>query len=502
MWGQNKSGYSAEELFATGVGITYDDFTILDTIFTNIEGKDINLETDIGNGVKLKTPIIASPMDTVTSSALCIALALQGGIGCIHYNFKKPDGTPDIDRQIKEIEAVKRFENGFIEYPVTISPENTIAEAIRIGKGNMIGRSKIDTFPVTHDGSSHGQLVGLLRRQDYSRSEHISLKVKDRMVPLSNLVIGKWPITLKQANEKLWNEHKLFLPIVDDEGNLKYLVTRRDLDKNEEYPLATKDEKKRLRVLFAIETRPDYAYERLKRGFEAGADGCIIDTSQGNTKYEIDTIRYIRQNYPDKLIIGGNISTPESYENLNKEGLHAYRNGQGSGSICTTAGSIGISRPGASGIYHCAKLDGNMKTIADGGLREVGDIVKALTVGANAVMLGNMLAGTKEAPGEVKIDPKTGFPMKIYRGMGSKEANTTGIRGYSKLPQGVSGHVKYKGSVHQWVKLIRDGLISAFHVLNCRNIPELHKKMREGEVRFEKRTEGSIKESTIHDLIG
>lgn len=493
------SGLSAQELFKRGEGITYDDFTILDTIFTDIDREKINLDTKLGKGIILKTPLVAAPMDTVTNAALCIALALEGGIGCLHYNFKKSDNSIDIDAQIKEIESVKRFENGFIEHPIVISPEHTIAQAIEIG-GKTRLNNPIDTFPVTYDGKIDGKLIGLLRKQDYSRTLHTSLKVKDRMVSLEKLVRAEWPITLKKANEILWDEHILSLPIVDRKGNLKYLVTRRDIDKNEEYPLATKDQKKRLRVLFAVETKPELAYERLEKGFAAGADGCIIDTSQGNTKYEFEMIRYILKHYPSKLVIGGNISTKEAYKKLAREGLHNYRNGQGSGSICTTAGTIGISRAGAIGIYECAKLYETMLTMADGGLRQVGDIMKALTIGADLVMLGNMLAGTDESPGEVQINPDSGLPVKVYRGMGSKEANVGGIRGYSKIPQGVSGYVQCRGSVHQWVPLIRDGLISAFHVLNCENIQELHEKMYSGEIRFERRTIASLKESGVHDL--
>ncbi|MCK4521504.1 MAG: IMP dehydrogenase [Nanoarchaeota archaeon] len=496
------SGLSAEELFTRDGGITYDDFTILDTIFTDIDKENINLETILGKGISLKTPIIAAPMDTVTNAALCIALALEGGIGCIHYNFKKAGGvTPDIDAQIKEIKSVKRFENGFIENPVTVSPDYTIAQAIEIGEKNKVGGSPIDTFPVTYGGRPHGRLLGLLRKQDYSRSKHTSLKVRVRMLPLEKLIMAECPVTLEEANEKLWDAHLLFLPIVDKKMILKYLVTRSDIDKNEEYPLATKDEKKRLRVLFAVETRPELAYERLEKGFVAGADGCIIDTSQGYTKYEVGMIKYVLGKYKDKLVIGGNISTKEAYNELDKLGLHAYRCGQGSGSICTTAGAIGISRAGATGVYECAKQNGNMKTIADGGLKQVGDIKKALVSGADCVMLGNMLAGTEESPGKTKIDPESGLPIKEYRGMGSKEANVgEKIRGYSKLPQGVSGNVKYKGSIHQWIPLIRDGLISAFHVLNCRNINELHEKMYSGQIRFERKTIGSIEESGVHDL--
>ncbi len=494
------SDFSAKELFVKGLGITYDDFTILDTFYTDIDHEDINLEANLGKGVILKTPLIAAPMDTVTNAALCIALALEGGLGCIDYNHRKPDGSKDIEEQEKEVRRVKRFENGFIEDPITVNPKDIILKAIEIGEKNKIGNSNIDTFPVTENGAPHGRLLGLLRKQDYSRVEHTDLKIKDRMVPLEKLIMAEWPITLKQANKKLWENHLLSLPIVNKNGNLKYLVTRADLDKNEEYPLATKDNNKRLRVLFAVETRPDPAYERLERCFAAGADGCIIDTSQGFTKYEKEMVNYIIKKYSDKLIIGGNISTPEAYRFLNKLKLDAYRCGQGSGSICTTAGAIGISRAGAAGVYHCSKEKGKMRTIADGGLRQVGDIKKALTIGAHCAMVGNMLAGTEESPGKTEIDPNSGLPVKVYRGMGSKEANVGGIRGYSRLPQGVSGNVGYKGSIHQWVPLIRDGLCSAFQVLNVRSIEELHKKMYSGKIRFERRTIGSIKESGVHDL--
>ena len=498
---EHKDGLSAEELFERGLGITYDDFTILDTQYTTINRDEvIDLRMDLGKGILLNTPIIAAPMDTVTNAPLSIAIAREGGIAVIHYNFKNPDDTLNIDAQINEIDKVKRSQNGFIENPIVVGQDYTIAQAIEIGEQNKVGKSSVDNFPVTHGGKPHSKLLGLLRQQDYSRTQHTNLKVKDRMVPLEKLIKAEWPINLDEANETLWKEHLLLLPITDKKGKLKYLVTRKDMDKREEFPLATMDENQRLRVLFAVETWPDPGYERLERGFAAGADGCVIDTSQGYTKYETDMIKHILKNYPDKLVMGGNISTKAAYEALNKAGLDTYRNGQGSGSICTTAGAIGISRAGAAGVYHCAAEPGKMITIADGGLRQVGDIVKALTIGAKAMMLGNMLAGTEESPGETIINPETGLPVKIYRGMGSKEANVGGIRGYSRLPQGVSGKVEYKGSIHQWVPLIRDGLYSAFHALNCLNIRELHEKMRAGEIRFERRTIGSLQESRVHDL--
>jgi len=501
-----RSGISAAELFKRGEGITYDDFNILDTEFTDIDRGDINLKTDLGKGIYLNIPIISSPMDTVTNAALCIALGLEGGIGCLHYNHKKPDGSVDIDQQIREIELVKRFESGFIEDPIVLSPENTIAQAIGIGEKYNVGKGFIDTFPVTEGGLPHGKLLGMLRKQDFSRAKHTELKVKDRMVPLEKLLqegqVSEWPITLSQANKKIWDLHVLSLPISEKNGNLKYLVTRADLDKNEEFPNATKDDKKRIRVLFAIETWEKLGYERAERGFAAGADGVVPDTSQGFTKYSFNMLKYLVKKYPDKLIIGGNTSTPEAYRAIAKLNVDLNRLGQGSGASCTTIDAIGIGRAGAAGVYDCTREKSKLKILTDGGLKKVSDIVKALTIGADCVMLGYLLAGTEESPGETIIDSQSGLPIKVYRGMGSKEANVGGgLRGYSRLPQGVSGHVNYRGSVHSWIPLITDGLTSALHTLNCSSIDELHKKMYSGEIRFERRTLGSMNETGVGDLI-
>lgn len=494
-----KSGLSIEELFKRGEELSYDDFTIIDTMYTDIETKDISLEVELMEGFVLKTPIIASPMDTVTNANLGIAIALEGGIAVMHYNHKNSDGSPDLDAQEAEVRRVKRYENGMIKDPVTVSPSDTIADVIKKSEESRVGKSMIDTFPVTYRGMPHGKLMGLLRKQDYSRSIHTNVKVKDRMVSSEKLVTGKSPISLSKANDMLWDNRLLYLPIVDEEGHLESLVTRIDLDKNEEYPIATKDEQKRLRVLFAVETRDNPGYERLERCFSAGADGCVIDTSQGFTRYETDMAEYILTKYPGKLVIGGNIGTAEGFSKLNNIGVHAARIGQGSGSICTTAGAIGVSRAAASAIYDCASTQGAMKCIADGGIRQVGDIVKALSSGAYAVMLGSMLAGTEEGPGEVVPHPETGIPVKIYRGMGSKEAMGSGnIRGYHRLAQGVSDYTKYKGSIHTWIPLIRDGIISGLHTQNSLSIKDLHEKVYTGEIRFGRRSAASIAESKPH----
>ncbi|MFH1588954.1 MAG: IMP dehydrogenase [archaeon] len=501
-----KTDLSAEELFKAGEGITYSDFTMLDNTFTDIGKEQISLKTNLGKNIELQIPIIASPMDTVTNAEVCIALAQEGGIGVIHYNQKDALGDSDVNAQIKEIEKVKRFQNGFIEDPVTISPENTIAEAIEKGKLFRTGKNVIDTFPVTENGLPDGKLVGLLRKSDYRRTQFTDLKVKERMVSLEKIVVGKGDLTLDEANDILWNKHVPYLPIIDENQHLKYLVTQSDIEKNEKYPLATKDEFQKLRVLFAVETWEEKAYDRLEKGFAAGADGVVVDTSQGFTKFSKEMLTYIKNKFPEKLLIGGNISTVEAALFLREIGVDSFRCGQGPGSICTTAGAIGISRAAASSIYWSAKalndydFINSPKTIADGGIKEVGDITKALGIGAHAVMLGNMLAGSEEGHGEVIPNPETGIPYKVYRGMGSKEANVGEIRGYSKLPQGISGRVRYKGSIHEWIPLIVDGLTSSFQVMNCKSIKDIHDKLYNNTLRFEKRTVGSIKESGVHDI--
>lgn len=495
--GDKQSSISAAQLFSSGTGITYADYTLIDTNYS--EMKEPAFETRLGD-ITLQTPIIGAPMDTVMSAEACIALAQEGGIGALHYNHKTRDGRVDIDAQIAEIKQVKRFMNGFVEEPVTVEPDMTIQEAIAAGREHQLGKHSIDTFPVVDAG---GKLVGLLRKSDYRKTEHLDVKVQQRMVPYEKLVTATWPVTIEEAKQTLWDEHVRYLPVLDDQGALKYLVTQSDIEKNEEYPRATTDENGRLRVLFAVETRPERYEERLKKAFAAGADGVIVDTSQGYTKYVKQTIEYIKEHHPDKPLIAGNVATAEGARFLADLGVDAVRCGQGSGSICTTAGAIGVARAGAKGVYDVAHelRSTGVATIADGGLREVGDIVKALSVGADCVMLGNMLAGTEEGPGEIISDPKTGMPVKVYRGMGSKEANVGGIRGYSRLPQGVSGKVKYRGSMHEWVPLIRDGLRSGFQALNAQDIEDLHAMLREGTLRFEQRSIGSMKESGVHDLI-
>lgn len=495
-----KSGVSAEELFKKELAITYLDFTTLDAIYTDIDKKDISLKINLGKGITLETPLWISPMDTVASADSCIAGSLEGCIGVAHYNHKDANGNEDFEAQVDDVKKIKRFQNGFIEEPITVSPENTIAEVIERGHNPKVSSSVIDTFPVTVDGKTRSKLVGLLRKQDYSKSIHTHLKVKDRMLPAQKLIVGTLPMALEDANETLWKEHLIYLPIVDKNFDLWYLVTRADLDKNERYQLATKDDKGRLRCLFAVDTWMRTTPSRLEACFAEGADGVVVDTSKGFNKHAKDALIYVAEKYPEKLLVGGNVSTIEAALFLHNLGfVDIYRNGQGPGASCTTAGTIGVSEAAASGVYESAKalhdVKSKMKTMADGGIKEVGDIFKGLLLGANGgVMCGKMFAGTDEAPGEIMTDEK-GVLYKVYRGMGSAEANVGGIRGYSRIPEGVSGKVLYRGSLHKWISLLRDALLSSFESHNCKSIEELQEKMYAGEIRFKMRTYGAIQES-------
>lgn len=502
---EERSGLSAEELFARGDERTYDDFTLLNTQFSETDKCNVSLTTDLGKGVVLRVPVMASPMDSVTSPRLAIALARLGGIAVIHYNHKDAEGRPNIGKQVEDIMQVKRSQNGFIEDPLVVAPEMTIGQVIELSNKNREPEEAIRTFPVTENGQSHGRLVGLLRREDYFLGSRTNLKVKERMLGLDGLIVGDSTMDLERAREMIWQEHIKSLPIVDREGNLVYLVTRGDMEKSEQFPFATTDKSGKLQVLFAVSTWPE-SYERVEKGFAAGADGVVVDTSQGFGRHPLEMLKYIADRHLGKLLIGGNISTSEAARELARlDFVDAYRCGQGSGSICTTADAIGIGRAGATAIYECARAvhesRSKMVTIADGGIRFAGDIVKALALGAGAVMVGSMLAGSDECPGEKKLDER-GRQIMEYWGMGSKKANVGGearVRDYGNHEEGIVRRVPYKGKLGKHFPAVVDALLHAFEVSDCRSIADLHNGVSQGEVRFGLRGPAAVMESRPHD---
>jgi IMP dehydrogenase len=431
-------------------------------------------------------------MDTVTEADMAIGLALFGGIGIIHYNNS-------IQKQADEIRKVKRFENGFIIEPLVLSPDHTIADIDLIK--SKYGFSGI---PITENGNLNSRLKGIVTNRDIDFETDRSKKLSEVMT--RDLLTAKVGVSLTEANSILRKSKKGKLPIVDSDGRLVALMSRNDLLKNMEYPLASKDEKKQLRVGAAISTRDD-SEERLEALSEAGVDVIVIDSAQGNSSYQIDMIKFIKKKYPSIEVIGGNVVTEEQCINIINAGVDALRIGMGPGSICTTQTTMSVGRAQATAIYRSAKAarKNNIPVIADGGISTIGHIAKALSLGASTVMMGSMFAGTHEAPGEYFYE--NGIRLKIYRGMASQEAlEAGGSKRYFaeeakiKVAQGVTGSVVDKGSLSDFVPYLLQGLKHSFQDMGVRDIASLHDNLYKGNLRFEIRSASAQKEGHVHDM--
>ncbi len=487
-----ENGFSAKEFFADGGGLTYSDFILLPGQI-GFSASDVDLETNITRNLKIKRPLVSSPMDTVTESKMAIYMALLGGIGIIHYNNS-------VEEQVREVKSVKRFENGFITDPVTLSPEDTISDVDKIKE--TYGFSGI---PITEDGTLKSKLVGIVTRRDIDFEVNRTKKLKDVMV--TQLITAPAGITLTEGNKILKESKKGKLPLVDKKGRLVLLMSRKDLLKNEDFPCASKGKEKQLLVGAAISTREEDK-ERLKELVDAGTDIIVIDSSQGDSIYQHSLIKYIKKNYPHIEVIGGNVVTAKQCKSLIDAGADALRIGMGSGSICITQDATAVGRAQGSAVYHCAKFAreyAKIPVIADGGIANIGYIVKALALGTSTVMLGSMFAGTSEAPGEYFYEG--GVRLKRYRGMASLEAMEKGgsKRYYAeedkvKIAQGVSGTVVDKGPVAHFGDYIIKSLIHAMQSLGYRTINELHEGLYNGTLSFEARSPSAQIEGTVHDL--
>ena len=494
-------GISANNIFSINTGFTYNDLILLPRhIINGLE--DINLNTKITRNISIKTPIVSSPMDTVTEANMAISIALQGGIGIIHYNCS-------IEEQVEMIKEVKRFENGFITNPIVIHPKSSIFEILKIKeKMGFCG------FPVTDTGKIGGKLIGILTRRDIESivdmDSYYSVLVEDIMTN-ENLVTAYQGCELSEANSILRKSRKGKLPIINENGELVSLMSRKDLLTNEEFPLASKNSKtKQLLCGAAVGTR-EQDKERIEKVIDAGVDVIIFDSSQGDSIYQIEMIKYCKEKYPEIDIIGGNVVTKEQCKNLIDAGVDGLRIGMGIGSICTTQEVCAVGRSQASAVFHTAKYasERGVPIIADGGISNSGHIIKALTLGASAVMCGSILAGTTESPGEYFY--RDGVRLKKYRGMGSKEAiinrHGNAVRYFNDLKndkpivaQGVSGTVMDKGSIHRFIPYIIEGVKHGFQNLGIDNIKNLHKSMRKDLIRMEIRSISSIKEGGVHSL--
>jgi len=454
-------------------GFSYGDISVRDG-YSDFFLKDVDTSTQLTRRIRINVPLVSSPMDTVTESGLATALALEGGFGIIHYNFN------DLGRIITELDKVKRFEAGFVEDPIVLSPEHLVEEAARIRR-----EMGISTIPITENGKPNGRLVGMLTKDDYSMLKHRGMRARERMTPGEKLIVVRWPDLpdepgkkLAYANDILLDSHLGTLPVVDGEGNLMYLVTRADIEKNERYPLASKDPKKRLRVGIAIGPRDEYK-EIAQEAARKGVDAILIDTAKGNSAHTCMFVEYLKSLSDDFDVIAGSISTEDGAIRLMDAGADALRVNAASGSTCITEIMTGVGCPQGTAVYKCALAakERGIPVIADGALEQPGEIVKAIALRASTVMSGFLFSGCSEAPGW-KIDSESGRRVKKYRGMGSIGAMElrSGIRyASSRVPEGVEGEVEPVGSVHDWVPYLVVALKKGMEKAGARTIEDLWK---------------------------
>ena len=451
---------------------TFDDVLLLPG-FSDVLPHEINVQTYFVRDIKLNIPVVSAAMDTVTECRLAIALAREGGIGVVHRNMS-------IEAQADEVDRVKRSEAGMITNPITLRPDNSLAEAEEI-----MARYHISGIPIT-DSEEQGHMVGILTNRDMRFVRDWNQPISNYMTT-NNLVTAPIDTTLDEAEEIL-QRHKIEkLPLVDDDGILKGLITFKDISKKRSYPRAAVDKRGRLRVAAGIGVGDDYR-DRLAALVEAGADAVVVDTAHGHSRKVVDAISWIRGNYPDTPVVGGNVATAEGARTIIEAGAEAIKVGVGAGSICTTRIVAGVGVPQLTAIMECASAarDYNIPVIADGGIKYSGDAVKALAAGANCVMLGSMLAGVDESPGEIIV--YEGRPYKDYRGMGSlgamsqfsKDRYGTGQKSDSgkTVPEGIEGRVPYKGKVSDFIYQFVGGIRSGMGYVGAPDLNELYRKAK------------------------
>ena len=466
-----------------GDGITFDD-VLLVPAYSEVIPNQVDISTHLTKKIALNIPMMSAGMDTVTEYRMAIAMARQGGIGIIHKNMS-------IEAQADEVDKVKRSENGVITDPFFLSPDHTLKDA-----NDLMAKFRISGVPITEGR----KLVGIITNRDLKFEEDYSRKIRECMTT-ENLITAREGITLDEAKKILAKARKEKLPIVDAEGNLKGLITIKDIEKQIKYPLSAKDEKGRLLCGAGVGITAN-VLERVSALVQAKVDCVVLDSAHGHSENVIHTLKMIKDAFPELQVIAGNVATAEATEDLINAGADAVKVGIGPGSICTTRVVAGIGVPQVTAIMNCYEAAGKygVPIIADGGIKYSGDITKAIAAGGSVCMMGSLFAGCDEAPGSFEL--YQGRKYKVYRGMGSIAAMENGSKdryfqeGAKKLvPEGVEGRVAYKGTVEDTVFQLIGGLRSGMGYCGAKDIPTL-----QSSGRFVKISAASLKESHPHDI--
>ena len=466
-----------------GEGITFDD-VLLVPAFSEVIANDVDTRTRLTNKIQLNIPLMSASMDTVTEHRMAIAMARQGGIGIIHKNMS-------IEEQAEEVDKVKRSENGVITDPFSLSPEHTIQDA-----DDLMAKYRISGVPIT-EGT---KLVGIITNRDLKFETDFSKKIKESMTS-EGLVTAKEGITLEEAKQILGKARKEKLPIVDDDFNLKGLITIKDIEKQIKYPNAAKDDQGRLLCGAGVGITAD-VLDRVQALVNAHVDVIVVDSAHGHSANVLRVVRMVKDKFPDLQVIAGNVATGAGAKALIEAGVSAVKVGIGPGSICTTRVIAGIGVPQITAIYDCARAaaETDVPVIADGGIQYSGDIAKAIGAGASVVMLGNLLAGTDESPGEIII--YQGKNYKLYRGMGSLGAMQQGSKdryfqqdAKKLVPEGIEGRIPYKGHVSDVLFQLIGGLRAAMGYCGTPDIPAMNENTQFIEI-----TGAGLRESHPHDV--
>ena len=472
----------------TGDGLTFDDVLLLPD-YSEVLPKEVNLATRLTREITLQVPLLAAAMDTVTEARLAIALAQEGGIGIVHKNMSA-------EEQAAQVHQVKKFESGVIRDPITVSPDASIGDVMALTRAK-----RISGVPVV----DKGRLVGIVTSRDLRFETRFDAPVREIMTPQARLV------TVPENADKslvlgLLHKHRIEkVLVVNDDFALRGLITVKDIQKADEFPNACKDADERLRVGAAVGTGPG-TYERVAALVAAGADVIVVDTAHGHSRGVLDTVRYVKKQFPQTQVIGGNIATAAAALALVEAGADAVKVGIGPGSICTTRIVTGVGVPQITAVSEVAAAlaASGVPLISDGGIRYSGDLAKVIVAGAHAVMLGSLFAGTEEAPGEVEL--YQGRSYKSYRGMGSLGAmaqrHGSSDRYFQEnsdleklVPEGIEGRVPYKGALRNIVLQLLGGLRAAMGYTGCKDIAELRTKPR-----FVRVTLAGMRESHVHDV--